>query len=548
MARDDWIMGNLAAQNAYRGDYWGLGADAGVDDIGRRRYTRPGDVWTDQPELAETGAAVRGITRRIDPERFSDAVSRMPESENIERGKPPRFFDWAKELFGTPQSLPGSLGFAPMGSTAGQSKYAPADPVLPPPRNPARDIPEAILPNLSRPETWGPQPPPTMETGPGGKVPTSDPRLTGGLVDLANTAYTAIPMKGPAVAAPLLAAGLRRGVLTGARDVAEAVPQGIRAYHSSPHDFERFDLSKIGTGEGAQVYGHGIYLAENPAVSGQGGQYWQQFKGRFGGNEAEAVHALQQAGFDRNAAIARLDKEISGYIPDSAIHTSLSEARKLLESGKPVGPRTYEVDIKARPEQFLDWDKPLKEQPVAEAVRAVVPRDLRGPFDANVESGISGANAYHNYVPGERFSIRESRTSPYAASNARTMENALQAAGNDPSRVLRIRDPSYVSGTLNEAGIPGIRYLDQGSRVPAQLDARIDVLRKDLASGLGDHRPMLNRLESLLNERARYGDPTSNYVVFDPARIDIRRKYGLAGASMVPPAMGALARQDQYQQ
>ena len=50
---------------------------------------------------------------------------------------------------------------------------------------------------------------------------------------------------------------------------------GIRAYHGSPHDFDAFDLSKIGTGEGAQVYGHGLYFAENPAVSGQGGQYWQ---------------------------------------------------------------------------------------------------------------------------------------------------------------------------------------------------------------------------------------------------------------------------------
>ena len=50
-------------------------------------------------------------------------------------------------------------------------------------------------------------------------------------------------------------------------------PSGIHVYHSSPHDFDKFDLAKIGTGEGAQMYGHGIYAAENPAVSGQGGQY-----------------------------------------------------------------------------------------------------------------------------------------------------------------------------------------------------------------------------------------------------------------------------------
>jgi len=44
---------------------------------------------------------------------------------------------------------------------------------------------------------------------------------------------------------------------------------------------------------------------------------------------------------------------------------------------------------------------------------------------------------------------------------------------------------------LHAAGIPGIRYLDQGSR----------------GAGQGTH----------------------NYVVFDPATIDILRKYGIAG-------------------
>lgn len=41
----------------------------------------------------------------------------------------------------------------------------------------------------------------------------------------------------------------------------------IRAYHGSPHDFDKFDLSKIGTGEGAQAYGHGLYFAESEPVA-----------------------------------------------------------------------------------------------------------------------------------------------------------------------------------------------------------------------------------------------------------------------------------------
>jgi hypothetical protein len=46
-----------------------------------------------------------------------------------------------------------------------------------------------------------------------------------------------------------------------------AAAKGIRAFHGSPHDFDRFDMSKIGTGEGAQAYGHGLYFAESEGVA-----------------------------------------------------------------------------------------------------------------------------------------------------------------------------------------------------------------------------------------------------------------------------------------
>src|SRR5215469_8900609 len=38
----------------------------------------------------------------------------------------------------------------------------------------------------------------------------------------------------------------------------------IHAFHGSPYDFEKFSSANIGTGEGAQAYGHGLYFAENP--------------------------------------------------------------------------------------------------------------------------------------------------------------------------------------------------------------------------------------------------------------------------------------------
>ena len=41
----------------------------------------------------------------------------------------------------------------------------------------------------------------------------------------------------------------------------------IRAWHGSPHRFTAFDLSKRGTGEGAQAFGDGLYFTEAPRVA-----------------------------------------------------------------------------------------------------------------------------------------------------------------------------------------------------------------------------------------------------------------------------------------
>ena len=50
----------------------------------------------------------------------------------------------------------------------------------------------------------------------------------------------------------------------------------IRAYHGSPYDFDKFDASKIGTGEGAASHGHGFYMTK----SGELAEYYRPTGGR----------------------------------------------------------------------------------------------------------------------------------------------------------------------------------------------------------------------------------------------------------------------------
>ena len=64
---------------------------------------------------------------------------------------------------------------------------------------------------------------------------------------------------------PLVGGPASKAVKAGGNRVRSAL-RGIAAGHASPHEFEKFSMNNIGTGEGAQVFGHGLYFGENPKV------------------------------------------------------------------------------------------------------------------------------------------------------------------------------------------------------------------------------------------------------------------------------------------
>ena len=317
--------------------------------------------------------------------------------------------------------------------------------------------------------------------------------------------------------------GAAIGMLPMGRAAKGAAPAGIKVFHSSPHDFERFDASKIGTGEGAQVYGYGHYFAENPKVSGQGGEYWKQFLSRYDMPEGYAARELMHSKFDRARALENIQKDISGIEwmgPENTNLNDLLAIRELLKSGKPVGPRTYEVNLKARPEEFLDWDRPLREQ------------------SARVQS-----------IPGIAEAARtEAYNRALAATNKpradqlwSMVKNPLDATGEFAfSQLAPRRSSPEASKMLYEAGIPGIRYLDQGSRQLA-LDQAAALKAAEQMRGKGVHGERAWLEEA---ERLKQTPLTSNYVMFPGTEglIDITKKYAIPAA-----VLGGLAAQDRYE-
>lgn len=237
-----------------------------------------------------------------------------------------------------------------------------------------------------------------------------------------------------------------------------ATRKGVRAYHGSPHDFEQFQMDKIGTGEGHQAYGHGMYFAEEPSVARK---YRDQETQRYGrlltgmrdyGIPQEEADVIALSYLERFKHDPEHVKALINESPTGQIIKDVVEGRVQKNPG-----RMYEVDIAADPEDFLDWDRPLSEQ--SEAVRKRVD-DLRRQ-DPQVDHMLSLA------------------------------ERGMRQHGREPTigQVVSATDNPQV---FTQAGIPGVKYLDEGSRTA--------------------------------------GEGTRNYVVFDDKLINIVKKYGIAGA------------------
>ena len=159
-----------------------------------------------------------------------------------------------------------------------------------------------------------------------------------------------------------------------AQKMAEAYnPIGMTTWHGSPHIFEKFDLSKIGSGVGQQAYGKGLYLAESPAFA-------NEFKTNLSGYSSGAKSALRQANNDYDQAMAAQAKKLEHYkaLIESGGGGDLKRANDFLNlTQKNIDDlqamkqgiaenkgALYKVDLPdTHVRRMIDWDAPLKDQP-----------------------------------------------------------------------------------------------------------------------------------------------------------------------------------------
>jgi hypothetical protein len=266
--------------------------------------------------------------------------------------------------------------------------------------------------------------------------------------------------------------------------VAKLVDDGakrIKAYHGSPHDFDKFSTENIGTGEGAQAYGHGLYFAEREGTA-------QSYRDQLKANRIIRDDGVEMAyGKHLDEVQTAIKKQFPNINPDNLRSTAKSvvddnlvpadvegmgvfdstgykaediylSGIKANKSARESKGHMYEVDIDASPDELLDFDAPLSEQ--SDYVKSKLPQEVFDYFkNTNDPRGINLVN--DNPLVPNRAMIREP-------------EYAAQAAAK-----------------LNDLGIKGIKYTDAQTRF----------------SG---------------------GDKTQNFVIFDDKTVEIARKYGVS--------------------
>ena len=236
---------------------------------------------------------------------------------------------------------------------------------------------------------------------------------------------------------------------------------GLTAYHGSPYRFSKFDPTKIGTGEGAQAYGYGHYFAEAPEVA-------KGYRDKLSTNVTVDGAKLQtipsdspmataqnmiitniQSGMSPQEAIAATNKywtdaanEMLGFAKSNPelvgrIKKEASSRMEVANAANSVKPGSfyrdpgsfYTVDI---PDEMigrmLDWDKPLGQQPQLKAVLEKIGKEIALPKMQDAEGAGFAYGMLANAVGG----------------------------------------PKNASALLREYGIPGVAYLDQGSRGAGQ--------------------------------------------------------------------------------
>jgi len=263
---------------------------------------------------------------------------------------------------------------------------------------------------------------------------------------------------------------------------------GINVFHGGPHRWAsepgfpqgRPRMDKMGTGEGAQAYGRGFYSAEAPGVATD---YKVRLADRTGNQTLEDNTKIPSWVANKvNAGQAdEVRQDFLGRIAEAERKVAAKEGQYWLEepkikglqevvSGidKMVGGQTasggtlYKLDIPdADAAKFLDYDAPLSQQPPN--VQAALPDLLKTINADRIRRFGDDATliSYDDFMKKTGEDLQDH----LAVSFEKDVSSHPDAWLPSAKRALQ---EEAATEALRKAGIPGLKYFDQGSRAGSE--------------------------------------------------------------------------------
>jgi hypothetical protein len=230
--------------------------------------------------------------------------------------------------------------------------------------------------------------------------------------------------------------------------IESALPPEVREelmtlYHGSPHTFDRFSMEHMGTGEGHQAFGWGLYFSEARDVAAH---YRGMLLGKGllvdgapyqpkNGHEEYVLSRVDDDGRNLEATITDLEAQLaSGAAPASTIQPKLDFALSLRGRRFGGGSSLYRVESAPNADAYLLWDKPLSEQ--SEKVRGALEKAGITADKLKADNPILAASPI------------------WKPSGSGAYKALARQLGSDQAASLALR----------ESGIAGLKFLDQGSR------------------------------------------------------------------------------------
>jgi hypothetical protein len=271
-------------------------------------------------------------------------------------------------------------------------------------------------------------------------------------------------------------AGKAHPVRTARRALGNAMGQ-VDVWHGSPHSFDRFSMDKIGTGEGAQAFGHGLYFTDMKDIA----KYYADSLGHSRKFDGDTAHLYAAQDMVKNSySLDETVEALKSAYPTTATQDLMAAAYEAHGiTGKYIYKATLHKGKNPSEYTYLDWDKPIPKDISDKMIAAYKSGDLNLREDLgtrNFVDGLTGLSkdAFHKKLQDRGFVVKGGRV--FNPSGKELPKEILEAQREQwgASMVYRdaghfYRDLAHMLGSdreasmvLKRAGIDGIRY-PQGS-------------------------------------------------------------------------------------